>query len=90
VTLIVETETASLTPDPPRQPAGTSEPAATFPRGHLPSPDLTTADADLGAVLAQSIKDLGVLRIFDPRDPVVRSSPPARPGSWRCSGGIRC
>jgi glycogen debranching enzyme len=69
VTLIVDTETASPNPDPPWEPVRTPEPAATFPRARLPSPDLTTADANLAAVLAQSIKDLGVLRIFDPGDP---------------------
>ena len=40
--------------------------------------------------LRRSYDDLGALRIEDPTIPTGWWSPPARPGSWRCSAGTRC
>ena len=47
-------------------------------------------DDSIERVILQSQRDLGSLRIFDPCIPSVPSSPPARRGSWRCSGATRC
>ncbi|HEU5036637.1 MAG TPA: glycogen debranching N-terminal domain-containing protein [Nocardioides sp.] len=59
-----------LTPlHPPGEPAERAEPARRHRQFRSSAPRLATADPDLAEVLAQSIDDLAVLRIFDPDHP---------------------
>ena len=51
------------------QPVEHTTPARNLRDWRRRSPQLRTADGDLAAVLRESIKDLGVLRIFDPGHP---------------------
>ncbi len=53
-------------------------------------PTLRSSNEDLDAVFAQSMQDLGTLRVFDPDHRDRRWSPRERRGTWRCSVAIRC